>query len=251
MKRSVVNSVFVISLWLSCPSLVALNPVVYADISEEAQDAAVSFDGINAFVGAILNHTKYLAGTPSSYEDTKSPFNNAGASLGVNYNKSFRRGILVGVNAGVDITPRDKKDSEWDHLNAAYAKDMTAKYVGGGKTGKLETESITPNCGVRVGYMMPKYRLALFLKVGVSKLKATYTYSQLGKSVCDIAFSKLVPSIGVGVERKFAPKIGVAVEANIAQKKSAITGQDGSAHDIRVSRTDLKVMGIYSMSTKK
>lgn len=251
MKRSVVSSVFIISLWPFCSSVAALEPIVYSDISEEAQDAAVSFDGINALVGVLLNHTRYLARTPSSYEDTKSPFNNAGASLGVGYNKSFRRGILVGVNAGVDITPRDKKESAWECLNAAYTKDTAAKYTGGDKTGTLETDFITPNCGVSVGCMLPKYRLALFLKVGVSKLKATYAYSQQGKGVCDAAFSKLVPSVGVGVERKFGPKIGVAVEANIAQKKSAITGQDGSAHDIRVSRTDLKIMGIYSMSSQR
>lgn len=251
MRNMVVGSVYVISLCAFAFNVAAAEPTVYCDISEEAQEAAVSFDGVNAFAGLMFQHIISQAGTINIPGETKNSFNKVGATFGVGYSKALRKGFLVGVEAGVDVARKGKKEAGWNDLNSAYSQEAQKKYAAGNKSGKLETDAITPSFKLTAGYALPKYQLALFLKVGVSKLKSTYNYSHNGANVSSVNLSKFVPSIGVGIERKCNSKLGVAVEASISQKKSGIDMQDGVSHKIRLGRTDLKVMGIYSVSSQK
>jgi hypothetical protein len=87
-----------------------------------------------------------------------------------------------------------------------------------------------------------------FLKLGVSKVGCSYSYTQSGVKMYDVDVSTFVPSIGLGFERKFNKKWGVAIEGNISLKQTKKKTQMNIEHKIKMDRKDLRILGTYTLS---
>ncbi len=249
MKKTVCL-VTILSAFATFASDSDLEPTIYADISESAQEAAITFDGVRGFAGLVLQSIKYQSRTENNSTQTENKINMFGLSIGVEYAKAFRQGFLIGFDVSADINKKKKKEGNWKALNAAYDADTSTIYVGVDdlKTGKLETEAITPNISLKVGYLLPKFKSLLFLKAGISKLGGTYHYNFAGANVCKVDVSKFIPVIGLGAEYKINSRWGAALEANMSLKKTCTKRLANIQHKIKIGRQDIRIMGTYRIS---
>ncbi|MCR5224760.1 MAG: hypothetical protein K6C34_01630 [Alphaproteobacteria bacterium] len=247
--RKVLSFVVALNAFTAFADDEGLEPTIYADISEAAQVDAVTFDGFRGFIGMVFQTMNYQACTAKTSENTENKMNIFSLSVGVEYAKAFRKGFLIGVDISADINKKKKKDGNWTDLNRAYDTDTVGTYGNAAlKKGKLESEALTPNMSVKLGYLMPRYNSILFLKAGLSKLGGTYVYSYSGADVSKVDVSKFIPVIGLGGEYKINSKLGAGLEANMSLGKTATKDLGGVSHKIKLSRKDIRLMGTYRIS---
>jgi hypothetical protein len=219
---------------------------VYADISEAAQDAAVSFGGIRALLGISLLFQKFFASIGNKDNFTENTMNVFGISTGMEYAKEFRYGFLVAINFGADISQKGKKEDSWNALNREYETQRGAIH-GGIRTGKFESDVFSPYIAIKGGYLLPRYKSVIFVKIGASQVGGIYHYKQDENIVCNVGVKALVPSIGIGVERKMNNKFGISLEANLPIKKIIKRQEDNVEHKIKVGNVSIRLLATYSV----
>ncbi|MDR0632449.1 MAG: hypothetical protein LBF54_04425 [Holosporaceae bacterium] len=222
------------------------DPTVYVDISKSAREDAVSFGGARGLFGADLAFQDFDASVGNASNSTKNNVNLLGVCLGMEYAKAFRKGFLVAVDVGMDVSKKAKKDGSWSALNSEYETQRGVAHPGS-RTGKLDSDTVSLNVAVKGGYLLPTYNSMMFLKLGVSKVGGTYSYKQGNNKVCDVKVSAYVPSLGLGIERKINKKWGASLEANLSLKKTSKKNCDNVEHKVKIGRTDIKLMAIYSV----
>ncbi|MDR3187472.1 MAG: hypothetical protein LBT63_03540 [Holosporaceae bacterium] len=223
---------------------------VYADISETAQNAAVSFGGIRGLLGISMLFQKFGASIENSGNFTEKSMNIFGASAAMEYAKEFRHGFLVAVDIGADISPKSKKEGDWNTVNREYESQRGAVYPGT-RSGKFETDAFSPNIALKGGYLLPTYKSVIFVKIGVSQVSGVYYYKRDGAKVCDVGVKAFVPSIAFGGERKINNKWGASLEVGMSIKRRVKRKEDSVEHNIKIDRTIMKFMAIYDISQQK
>jgi hypothetical protein len=166
--------------------------------------------------------------------------------LGLEYSKSFKKGFLLAVYIGTDISKNKKSSGGWGEINREYEAQRGGSYAD--RTGKFEKNALCPAVSLKCGYLLNSLESVLFLKLAVSRLSGVYTYNSADKEVCKVSLSSYVPSIGLGFERKINKKWGASLEANISIERKSKRLADTVDHAVKVKRTDVKMMAIYSIS---
>ncbi|MDR2067913.1 MAG: hypothetical protein LBP41_02915 [Holosporaceae bacterium] len=220
---------------------------IYSDISEAAQNAAISFGGIRGLLGVSLLLQKFGASVENSNDFTENKVNIFGASAGMEYAKELRHGFLVAVDVGADISKKGKKEGDWNSVNREYENQRGAVYPGT-RTGKFETDAFSPHIALKGGYLLPSYKSVIFVKASISQVSGIYYYKRDEAKVCDVGVKAYVPSIGLGIERKINNKWGASLEASIPIKRNLKKKEDSVEHKIRVSSISLKIMATYGIS---
>ncbi len=217
------------------------SPTIYADVSQSAIDDAVSFDGVRGIVGFGYGTSQYAASLGSNFTSNELGMFSLVAGLG--YAKSFKNNILVGLDVYSDISPKKKKEGGWSSLNSNY--DATQQT--GTKYGKLNTDIFTPSLGIRVGYVFVGYKTVVSAKLGFSKVTGSYEYYLNGSKASDIDVDAIVPTVGLCGEHKLNRQWGVSLEANLPIKRVVKKTSNNVEHRIKVGRTDIRLLGIYSI----
>ncbi|MDR0968741.1 MAG: hypothetical protein LBL99_03895 [Holosporaceae bacterium] len=226
------------------------SPKVYVDISEAAQEDAVSFDGIRGLLGLSLTLQNFEASVDDAKNFTKNNMNLFGLCIGAEYAKTFRKGFLIAVDVYMDAVAKSSKDGSWGDLNLEYENRRGAAWSGE-KTATLKRSAISPMLALKCGYLMPAYKSMAFVKLGVSNVSGSYRYEVDGSTVCDADFSVFTPSVGIGIERKINKKWGAFLEANLAIKKNTKIKRDGAEHNVKIGRVDIRLMASYAISNNK
>ncbi|MDR2645973.1 MAG: hypothetical protein LBC04_02240 [Holosporaceae bacterium] len=218
-------------------------PKVIADISKDAQDGAISFDGFRGLFGLGVMSYKFDATVGDSNKFTNNNINSLTGVLGMEYAKTFRKGFLVGVTADLSVT-KGNKDGSWKDLNSEYDLQR-GEFVAGNKTGKLKANAISPFVGVKCGYILPKFKSVAYAKMGVSQNGGSYQYKQNSIESND-NFKVCAPAFCLGFERKLNSKWGASLEAIISVKKTSNRELDDLKHKTRAGCSGFRVLAIYS-----
>ena len=109
--------------------------------------------------------------------------NKMGGSLLVGYGTFFCHNIYCGLELGVDIT------SNKERFVSAWPMRM--------KNIKLKQHGVTPSLSARLGFFSDALDAMLYAKAGV-----TVWNSKLETKVENIRLTKIMPTIGVGIEKK-------------------------------------------------
>jgi hypothetical protein len=224
------------------------NPKVLSDISESAQGEAVSFDGIHGLFGLDFGLHKFGATIGSSDNFTQCNMNLFALCLGLEYAKSFRKGLLIAVDIDCSLSFNGKKEESWKDLNSEY-ESSHGEPNGGNRTGKLEKDALSPSVAVKCGYLLSKYKSMIFFKVGVSKLSGAYHFRR-NDATSKVDFNAYVPVIGLGAERKFNSKLGISAEVSFSMKKNAKKTAGSVEHKTEIERTGARLMAVYNMHSK-
>jgi len=225
-------------------------PTVFADISQSAIDNAVSFDGIRAFGGLGFGWQQYNASITGGNSFTSCDMNVFSLTAGIGYMKAIKNDFLIGIDILVDLSQKKKKDGDWKSLNADFDADATRRLAApDNRTGTLETDRFAPSLGIKFGYAFKEHKTALFAKVGVSRVTGSYKYYLAGNKYSDIDVNAIIPTLGIGAEHKINRQWGVSLEANMPIKRVNKKTANSVEHRIKVGRTDIRVLGIYSLQT--
>ncbi|MDR0753157.1 MAG: hypothetical protein LBE95_00595 [Holosporaceae bacterium] len=218
-------------------------PTIIADISKDAQESAVSFDGFRGLFGLGLMSYKFGATAGDGDRFTNNNINSLAGVLGIEYAKTFRKGFLVAVTTDISVT-KGSKDGSWKDMNSEYDLQRGGS-VAGNKVGKLKTNTISPFIGVKCGYVLPKLKSVAYAKMGVLQTGGSYQYEQNGTKSND-NFKVYAPAFCLGFERKLNSKWGASLEAVISIKKSAERKLDSIKHKTKAGYSGFRVLAIYS-----
>ncbi|MDR0580703.1 MAG: hypothetical protein LBG04_01145 [Holosporaceae bacterium] len=218
-------------------------PTIVADISESAQESAVSFDGLRGLFGLGLVSYKFGATVGDGGRFTNNSINSPAGVLGMEYAKTFRKGFLLAVTADISVT-KGSKDGSWRDLNSEY-DFQRGESVTGNKTGKLETNTISPFMGLKCGYILTKFESVAYAKMGVSQVSGSYQYKQNGAESND-NFKVYTPTFCLGFERKLNSKWGASLEAVISMKKTFKRELDNLKHRTKAGCSGFRILAIYS-----
>jgi hypothetical protein len=224
-------------------------PKIYVDISKSARENAVSFDGLRGVFGVCFSGSNFESSVGGSSNYTNISSKLLEAYFGVEYSKSFKKGFLLAVNIGADISNSTKSKCGWSEINREYEVQRGMFYTAN-RTGKFEKSTLCPGVAFKCGYLLPSLESVLFLKFAISRLNGVYTYNSGNKEICKVSSNNFIPSIGLGIERKINKKWGASLEANISIKRSTKHVADTVEHVVKAKRADVKMMAIYSIADK-
>ncbi|MDR1235404.1 MAG: hypothetical protein LBJ96_00195 [Holosporaceae bacterium] len=223
-----------------------IEPKVYVDISKSARENAVSFDGVRGIFGVSFSGSNFQSSVGESSNYTNISSNLMEVYLGVEYSKSFKKGFLLAVDIGTDISKNKKSDGGWGEINREYEAQRGRFYPD--RTGKFEKNAMCPAVSLKCGYLLNSLESVLFLKLAVSRLSGVYTYNSVDREVCKVSSSSYVPAIGLGFERKINKKWGASLEASVSIERKSKRLADTVDHAAKIKRADVKMMAIYSIS---
>ncbi|MDR2766218.1 MAG: hypothetical protein LBB63_02015 [Holosporaceae bacterium] len=223
-------------------------PKVYSDISQTAQDDAVSFDGIRMIVGLCLAFNSFDASTGNVGAATGVSITSPSLSMVMEYSKAFRKGFLLGITMGARVSKKSSKDGSWADLNKQYENARGAAHAGN-HTGTLEKDSFNPEVALKAGYQLSGYSSMLYAKVGVVKVNGVYHYQSNGAKICDVDVNAMLPTIWIGAERKINKKWGASLEASISIGRQSKQPADTVEHRIKMSRKEFSILAVYSISS--
>ena len=234
-----------------------MQPENEVSVSQDAIDRAASPRGGYAVFGIGLGGQKYgasLAGGAGKFTE-----NRIGAPsiiLGGGITNTLKNNFVVGIDGIIHFSRRRKIKGSWADLNADLNSqeketpetESPEKETTGNRTGSLESNMIGPSIGLRSGYWIRRHKTAIFGKLGVAMLSGRYNYSSennLEKTVNVTSFS---PQLGFGAEIRLSKKMGLIFEYNFTTGGAAAKQVKEDEHRIRLNRTDVRIMGTYSLS---
>jgi hypothetical protein len=226
----------------------AADPTIYADISQSAQDAAVSFDGIRVILGGSLGFYSFGASIYNGNTPTNTKVNAFDICLNMEYSKSLKKGFLVGFTIGANISQKSKKDGSWNDLNSQYENHIGNMYPGVSHTGTVEKDALCPEIALKLGYQLSGYPVLLYIKVGLSKIGVTYNYRANENHICHVEANNFVPKIYIGFEKKFNKMWGVSLEANTSIARQKTTNSGGMDHKTKLSQKAFSIFATYRVS---
>ncbi|MDR2781798.1 MAG: hypothetical protein LBB21_05110 [Holosporaceae bacterium] len=226
-----------------------VEPKIYVDISKSAQEEAVSFDGVRGLLGICFSSSEFSSSVGDSTNFTSISSSLLDIYLGLEYSRSFKKGFLLAIDVGTDISKKGKNEGNWATFNKEYEAQRGAFNLGN-RTAKFEKSLMCPGVALKCGYLIRSLESMLFLKLMVSRLNGVYTYNSNDKKVCKVEANVYIPSVGIGFERKINKKWGASMEVNLSFKREIKLIGDEVEHDVKASRKDIKLMATYSISSK-
>ena len=192
-----------------------------------------------------MEFNKFGASLGESNNFTSNNMNLFGICFGLEYSKTFRKGFLLA--AGIDLSlTKGKKEGNWKDLNGEYDSQHEASPYED-KNGKLEKNALSPSVMVKCGYLLPEYKTVLSIKCAISRRNSNYQY-KLKDAISKVNFNAFIPSVGLVAEKKINDKFGASLEVNFAMNKKSNRTVDGFKHKMNMKRSDIKLMGIYTIS---
>ena len=228
-------------------------PNVFADVSDESIDSAVSdsFKGAKIGLGLTLGKHKTQASADNVASFTTHKMDIMGISARIDYSKVLKNDFTLGLEGGVDFSKKKKHTGEAKKINAALntgAGDDTLI------TGKIESPQIVPSVAVKGGLSFPKYKLSGYVKLGMTRITTKYVYyNDDGQEIVNLNPAKFIPFLCLGIEKKFNPKWGAAFEFDMSLKKQAKKAKavpgtnDIQLHKIKQNRANVRLMATYSL----
>ena len=235
------------------------DPKVYSDVSDEAVESAVadSFKGPKIGFGVAFARQKAQATTDNTATYTNHSLNVTALTARVEYSKLLKNNLTVALEGTLDFAKKKKFNGTAKEVNAAVN-------VGAGSdalvNGKVETPFVTPSVAFKGGMAFPKYKMAGYAKVGMTRSSSKYVYyNNDKKEVVSLNAAKIIPFFCLGIEKKFTPKWGAALEFDMSLKKKSsktrsVPQNAGAAavtqdHKIKQNRRNIRLMATYSLPT--
>lgn len=234
-----------------------VEPTVYADVSEEAIESAVSdsFDGPKAALGLYWAKQKQGASIGNVPSFTYHGLSTYGVTARFSYDKMMKNNLVIALEGDIGFAKKKKKKADRTELNAAFLeanRDETVAATEVPSKGKIETPLVVPSLAVKGGMAFPKYKISGYAKIGVTRACAKYVYyDDNNNEKAKIEAAKFIPFFCVGLEKKFTPKWGVALEVDVSIKKEYKKQRGDYLHKIKLSRNCVRLMATYSMSLNK
>lgn len=178
--------------------------------------------------------------------------NSAGGSVVLGYGRCFANNYYVGGELSVDMAGNKSYTGEYDFQEES-------NYHG-------KVHGVIPSAAVRLGYRLNPLTMA-YVKGGIAHVKSDFTDGSAkivfdfivakGKncsySGSDVNISKVVPVIGVGIERKVTGNFGLRLEGDYrfkskgtsVERVSGATGNIDVGLSNRISGFTVRAMGTY------
>lgn len=220
-------------------------PEVYADISLQAKQKAIRYDGFKLFGGLGYLMSDYKASSNGIAGSSKKS-NDFGLSFGGAYTKKCKGRFIVGVNGVLDVQRTKKTSGSWEDLNAGYAAARGNAHAGE-KTAEFKSSTIIPELSVFAGGIFPKMASSAALQVGASRIGGKYTYRANGQNVCSLNSARIVPHIGIIGEKKMNNRWGVMFMMNFSLKKASKKTEDTVVHKTDLNRKTIRLMGTMAI----
>lgn len=230
-------------------------PEIYSDISKKAQQNAVRHDGFKVVGGITYSMASFNATIRSGSSRTKQDINNLMLTFGLDYSKKFKKNFIIGGVFLLDLWKTQKKSGDMQIFNYDYYDRTLASWGTSYSTysGELKTPCITPELALKGGYIFKNMGTIAFLKLGLQRMKAEYTYYVDGKKISSVKAIKYIPLIGIGGHKRFNKKLGVSFELNFPIKrehKGEISYGTTVQHRVKMGRTTIRVLATYSIPGK-
>ena len=233
------------------------DPTIYSDVSDEAIDSAVadSFKGPKIALGVAFAKQKAQATTDNTATYTNHSLNVTAMTARVEYQKLLKNNLTVALEGTLDFAKKKKFTGTAKQVNEAVN-------LGAGTdalvNGKVETPFVVPSVAIKGGMAFPKYKMAGYAKVGMTRSSSKYVYyNNDNKEVVSLNAAKIIPFFCLGIEKKFTPKWGAALEFDVSLKKKAsktrtiphAAGTDAVTqdHKIKQNRRNIRLMATYSL----
>lgn len=221
-------------------------PIVRAKISQETIDKAASPDGFKGILGILIGSEKFETSVANVDSSATPKMNIFALTAGVEYAKSFKNKLFLGIQLLTDIAPKKKKEDDWKNINPG----LDAAVAGVGKSAKLQTDFLTPSLGIKVGYLFRKYRGVAYLKLSIARISGKYAYTLNGNNFATFNVNTIAPNLALGGEYRINKKFGAEAEVGFPIRKKfhnkIIT--NGIMHRSKISRTEFRIFGTYTIS---
>ncbi len=218
-------------------------PKVYADITKQAEENAVKYDGIKLIGGLGYTLSDYKASIIGRNETTKNSLNHFIFTLGCDYSKALKHNILIGASLLVDMWSRQKKSGNWASLNGAYDNQRGGAHAAGNREAELQNAFLTPEMCIKAGYIFKSLKSSVSLKIGLSREECKYRYRVNNAEVASVNISKFIPLIGISGYRNINSKFGIMVEINKSLGKKAKNNADLVDHQVEMAPTTIRLLG--------
>ena len=230
-------------------------PEIYSDISKKAQQNAVKYDGLKILGGLTYSMASFNATIRTGSSRTKQDVNNFMLTIGLDYSKKFKKNFIVGGVFLLDCWRPQKKSGDMQIFNYDYYDRILSSWGTSYNTysGELKTPCMTPEVAIKGGYIFKNMGTIAFLKLGLQRMKASYTYYVDGMKISSLNAIKYIPLIGVGGHKRFNKKLGVSLELNFPIRKEYEGTTDYGTtthHKIKMGRTTVRVLATYSIPGK-
>lgn len=225
-------------------------PEIYADISQEAQEDSVKFDGMRLLAGLLYSQNKLTFGLENKPVTASHSVGLVGATIGGEYAKSFKKNFWFAVNLSADITKKGKKSGSWKEINPAY-DTVKGTATSEKREAQFETSSFVPSVSVKVGYQLKSWTSLVFLEAGCSFAEnVKCRYSRNGQEVGSSEMTFLVPKVGLGVEKKFNSKWSTVIKANMSLNRKSKKTIDQQEHQVKMRRISASVMAVFTTKSE-
>lgn len=221
-------------------------PVVSAKISQETIDKAASPDGFKGILGILIGPEKFETSVANATSSATQKMSIFALTAGVEYAKSFKNKLFLGIQLLTEIAPKKKKESSWHDINPG----LDSAVNGENKTAKLQTDFFTPSLGIKVGYLFRKRRSVAYLKLSIARISGKYTYTLNGNDFAKLNVNTIAPNLALGGEYRINKKLGAGAEIGFPIKKKFHnkTITNGILHKSKISRVEFRVFGTYTIS---
>lgn len=225
-------------------------PEIYADISPEAQEDSVKFDGLRLLAGLLYSQNKVTVGLVNNTTTAGHSMGTFGGIIGGEYAKNIKKNFWFAVNLSADITKKGKKNGSWAELNPAY-NNVKGNNSSEKREARIEMSSFVPSISVKLGYQLKSWSSLFFLEAGCSfSEKVKCHYSKNGTEVGHTDMTFLVPKVGLGVEKKFNSKWSTVIKANMSLNRKSTKMFDGQNHQMKLRRISASIMAVLTTKSE-
>lgn len=221
-----------------------IQPEVYVDISEKAQQDAVKYDGWRVIAGGSYLWSFFEASCGTN--NTKRSLNSFVLTLGVEKAKKFMGKFIGALNAMVSIRKSQKEDGDWSQFNADYLALRGAAYSGN-KWATCKTNSAIPEINFRAGYILKRYKIVGYIILGVARSSVVYEYYAEGLTPAKVTSAVFLPKFGIGAEMKINKKWGVACEWATTFSRSSNKNVDAANHQTKSGMSLVRLMVSFTL----
>ncbi len=242
-------------IYATCLGMIVLNvvsednnyqPKVYADITKQAQEQAVKYDGIKLLFGLGYSFADFNASLTDRNNNTKNSMNHFMLTIGCDYSKALKHNIILGASLLMDIWKKQKKSNYWSGLNADY-DSVRGHLYGGNKDGDVQNSSLIPEISLKAGYIFKSLKSYAGIKLGVIRLEGTYRYRVNNYEISSTKYNGFTPFFGFVAFKNINNKFGVMIEINKSLNKKSKRSFDSVEQQTKMNSTTVRILGTIQM----
>lgn len=232
-----------------------LSPEVYSDISRRAQQNAMKFDGWKLVGGLTYGMSSFYASIRTGSKQTKQNINDFMLTGGVDYSRKIKKNFIIGGAFLLDFWKSQKKTGDMQIFNYDYYARLLDTYYSSSLntlSGELKMPSFLPELSVRGGYIFQNMGTIAYLKLGLQRIKAKYTYYVDGHQISSLNAIRYIPIFGIGGYKRWSKKFGISFELSLPYKREyeGTTENPTLRHKIKMGRSTIRVLVTYSIPGK-